>query len=588
MIRRALRPMACLLLLAAGLLPAACNHPLRETREERLRDRMLATHRSYLESVAGGPLVEVDRPPSEVEQKLSPERRQELEAMSGVDAYENEPLDLGPNLLGESDGQTIYLPLEQAIRTAVRNNLTGQQARLVPAIDRTRITDAQSQFDAVFFADLNLNITDTPQPAAQIGLDAFGTVQDETRSVRTGIRKALTTGGQIQVDTGQSRRFRDPSFFNTNVWRETDVTVSLQQPLLRGFGQGVNYAQVELARNARDQSLADLKDQFIQIAANTEDAYWQLVFARHQLKIFSRLLDRTIEDRDRLTERREFDVSPVQLTEANSFVELRRADVIRARQRVRSASDRLKTLLFSRDLPVTGEALIVPTDRPADTPVAFNLYDAVRTALQERPELRQALSQIDDASIRQRVADNLRLPQADLTATVRYRGVGDDLGEANDLVTDGRFIDYVLGLSIEQPLGNRQAEARHRQRLLERQAAVINYQQQAQQVVLEVKEALRNLQAAHEIIGSSRAARLSAADNLRAIEEQERAGAALTPEFLLDLKLDTQSRLANAEIQESQALTDYHTAITDLYEAMGTLLRRNGISFEEQALAGGS
>ena len=52
---------------------------------------------------------------------------------------------------------------------------------------------------------------------------------------------------------------------------------------------------------------------------------------------------------------------------------------------------------------------------------------------------------------------------------------------------------------------------------------------------------------------------------------------ALTPEFLLDQKLNTQQRLADAEVQEVRALSDYATAIAQLYQVTGTLLDRNGI-----------
>jgi outer membrane protein len=98
-------------------------------------------------------------------------------------------------------------------------------------------------------------------------------------------------------------------------------------------------------------------------------------------------------------------------------------------------------------------------------------------------------------------------------------------------------------------------------------------------VVLEVKVALRNVQTSYELIGATRAARRAAADSLRAIEVQEASGVALTPQFLINQKLSTQERLANAEVQEAQALTDYHNSIAVLYQSVGTLLERNNIEF---------
>ena len=129
------------------------------------------------------------------------------------------------------------------------------------------------------------------------------------------------------------------------------------------------------------------------------------------------------------------------------------------------------------------------------------------------------------------------------------------------------------------------APANHVPFFFTRKQSVVAYQALAQTTVLEVKNALRELLTSYELIGATRSARLSAADALRAIEEQEAAGVALTPEFLLDLKLRAQERLADAETQEVQSLINYNNAISALYQQMGTLLHRDGIVFENYVTA---
>jgi len=47
----------------------------------------------------------------------------------------------------------------------------------------------------------------------------------------------------------------------------------------------------------------------------------------------------------------------------------------------------------------------------------------------------------------------------------------------------------------------------------------------------------------------------------------------------LTLELAQQETLANAEIAEAAALTNYNKALVDLYAAMGTILQRNRIDF---------
>ena len=493
------------------------------------------------------------------------------------------------DLLGQPTVDTIKISLPRAVELAVAHNIDLATARLTPAISRQQVRQADAVFDATLFAGADLSNLDTPGVAGGGIPGLTGDRQSEALVLNTGIRKVLEdTGGQIQLQTTFTRNDDNPSLQGVAPFYDADVLLTLQQPLLRNFGRKIATSQVTLARSAQDAAVENLRSSTINLVDSVVQAYWNLLFARQQLLIQSKLLERTIHDRDRIKERLDFDVSKVRFTEANSFVELRRSDVIRARQQWRSASDRLKRLLNAPELPLADEALLVAADEPLDEPLTFSLLDAVTTALQHRPDLRAAVLSIDDTLVRQRVADNAKLPQLDLVASVGLGGVStDDEGDAYDHLGEADYIDYIFGLDFEYPLGNRAAGALSKQRTLERRQATLDYQRLAQDVVLEVKDALRDIVTQYELIGAARAARRAAADNLRAIQAQEDAGVALTPEFLLDLKLSAQQRLADAETQEAQALAAYMTAISELYRAQGTLLQHLGITFDDPTADGG-
>jgi outer membrane protein len=560
---------------------SGCAKPLLSESQDVLRRQLIESHRAYLQATAAGPVIQMDRRPSEVEEELVREGRiSELDEMSGPGAYVDLQIDLGSDLMGRDDTARVAMTLKQAIQLAVQNNLDLQVARMRPAIADTQLTQAQAAFDAVLYSNFEWTNLDTPNPGGVIpGLSSDR--RENTWNLATGIRKPLTTGGVVFAQTGLRRIDEDPSVFAVRKFYRPDVTLGLEQPLLRNFGTDVNRSEINIARNAAAAERENLRDALLQTALNAETAYWTLVFTRQQLLVQLRLLDRTIADRDKLVSRRDFDAAPVQITEASSFVELRRSDVLRARQAVRTASDNLKRLIQSEDLPVAGEELIIPADRPADASLSYSLLDAVTTALQNRPELKVALLAIDDASIRQRVADNQRLPVLNLAFNTRFSGVGEDLGDAYDQLSDVNYIDYILGFEFEQPIGNRAAEAAFRQRQLERRSAVLDYQRQARDVVFEIKDTLRQLMTTYELIGATRAARRAAADNLRAIQAQEDVGVELNPSFI-NLKLQSQERLASAEIQEAQALVDYNIAVANFYRTTGMLLQRNNILISDQ------
>jgi outer membrane protein len=228
---------------------------------------------------------------------------------------------------------------------------------------------------------------------------------------------------------------------------------------------------------------------------------------------------------------------------------------------------------------VGSEALLHPTDSFVASAVSYNLRQTIVTALDQRPEIEQASLAIDDASIAQMVADNARLPLLDLSAQIAYFGMDEDSGDSYGNLLDAEFIDYILGLRFEYPLGNRAAEAGYRQARLQRSQTLLGYRQAVQNVVLDVKSALRDVVTNFELIQATRSNRIAQAENLRALLVEEETLAGLTPEFL-NLKFQRQERLAFARQEELLALANFDQSVALLYKAMGTGLTMRDIDIE--------
>ncbi|MFN0011325.1 MAG: TolC family protein [Phycisphaerales bacterium] len=522
---------------------------------------------------------------------------QELERKSGPGSYPPPGLpdlvpvgrvsetgvQFGSSLVG-GEQQAVSVNLQRAVLTAVSNNLSVQFARLSPAIDEARLLAAQAAFDWLFFTNFTWNSIDAESVSTQQipGLTPARTFDErQVMSTQVGLRKALTTGGSFTVQ--QSFDYSDNGVGGLVAVPDpavsSDTIVQIDQPLLRGFGSDVALAQVRIAANSERDKIAQLKAQLLTTITDTETAYWDLVQAYGNLQISKRLLDRGIEVREVLRDRREFDTNPSQYSNAVAAVESRRGDVIRAENTVRSASDQLKNLLNDPELTIGSEILILPVDVPIDAPVRFSLLDSIQTGLANRPEVSRALLAIDDTSIRQRLADNARLPRLDLRAQIRLSGLAESADRALSQELEGELITYLVGLQFEQPVGNRAAEAGFRQRRLEKMQSVTVYRDVVQRIVLDVKNALRDVVTSYQLIEQNRAFRFAAAEDLRTTEVREKTLQALSPEFL-DLKLRKQEALARAELQELGSLTAYNTSIARLAGAMGNALERNRIKFD--------
>ncbi len=492
----------------------------------------------------------------------------------------------GSSLLG-GEQQAVSVSMQRAVLTAVGNNLAVQFARLSPAVDESRLLAAQAAFDWLFFTNFSWNSIDTESISSEqvAGVRPARTFdQRQVLTTQAGLRRSLTTGGALTIQ--QSLDYSDnalkPLSAVPDPAYQSETTVQLDQPLLRGFGSDAVLAQVRIAANAERDRIAQLKAQLISTITDTETSYWALVQAYGNLQIAKRLLDRGIEVREVLRDRREFDTNPSQYSNAVAAVESRRGDVIRAENAVRAASDRLKNLINDPELTVGSEVLVLPVDRAVDAPVRYSLLDSIQAGLANRPEVQRALLGIDDSSIRQRLADNARLPRLDLRAQVRFSALQDSTDRAVSKELEAELVSYLVGVQFEQPVGNRAAEAGYRQRRLEKMQAVTVYRDVVQRVVLDIKNALRDVATNYQLIEQARAFRLAAAEDLRTTEVRERTMQALSPEFL-DLKLRKQEAVGRAEVQELTALTDYNTAMARLASAMGNTLERNRIKFDVSA-----
>jgi outer membrane protein TolC len=492
--------------------------------------------------------------------------------------------------LGVNEG-VLRMPLREIMQRAVANNLDVKVAGYDPAIDETRITEAEARFDPTFFTNFQYGVDRILAPTPD-----NPTVSTEEETVfrtytfQTGVRQELESGGRVEARVEPRHTKRQPGFpadFTTgeeapNPFWTTDLTLQITQPLLRDFGGDVNRARIVINRNNQKISLLEFRNTLEKNVADLERAYWQLMQAEGEVKIAEELLNRTLSTGQILEARRDQDVGRVQMSQTTSSIENRRTILIRARARVRDLSDQIKRLMNDPDLPVTSGVLILPADAPIEQQIRFNLEDQINTAMENRAELGQQQLRSDNAATAALVAENNLLPQLNFVGNVGTTGLGGSFGDAFE-DSDFDHLEYAAGVQLEIPIGNRAARAIWKRAQLQRLQAIAQYRALIEQVALDVKTAIRETNTTWEEIAGTRQARFAAADALDAVEERERASEALTPEFV-NRKLDLQQQLAEAQRQEVQAQANYQIALARLEQSKGTLLRYSNIILEEAPL----
>jgi outer membrane protein len=561
---------------------AGCSSsPLAERSEQDLRDSVVQAIRQELRDAEQNPQQRfTEREEYSRQLPIEEQFLEEGRAMAGPASYSPEDSRIEKDLLGRRP-DVVHISLEHAIRTAVDKNLAIQFARLEPAIAEAQVVQAEAAFDWVFTSNLTWSNLDRVSPGQSTGGFNATRTEQQSNSVSStsGLRRALTTGGQLSVE--QQLVYTDADSptqtFTPNPATSLSLTATLDQPLLRNFGSDVSLAQVRINRNLERTAIAQLRVDLNQLVHNVETAYWDVYQSQRNLMILRRLLDRGVEVSRQLEIRKQqgLDVDQAQLSDAVARVQARRSNVVTAEIALRRNSDRLKQLINDPNLSVGSEVMLIPADVPVDETVQYSLLDSITTAVAQRPEVLQSILAIDNSSIQQIVANNRRLPQLDLRTQLGLNGLDDDLSVYGETL-EGNFVDYVVGLVFEQPIGNREAEAVARQRRLERNQAVISYRNTVQNIVREVKDALDSVRLNYTLVDQTAAARISAAESLRSLEVQLDFIQGRTA-LQLDQLLTRQERVANAEQTEIQALSDFNRSVSDLYRATGTILTRNRV-----------
>ncbi len=460
------------------------------------------------------------------------------------------------------------LTLPEAIQRAMSNSYVVAGQSYAPAIESTRVVEAEAVFDAVFFANANFNDQNSP---------AFTDLQAGNSSVRQfdgGIRKLLPTGAAVTTGLRIIRQARDLEFDAQNPTYFTQWNATINQPLLRGFGIDVNRAGIVVAQNNRKISEYTFERDLRDFLVSVERGYWELVAARRSVVISARLIAEFQRKYDALYARKDFDVTKAELTDAKSRLDAQIADYVQVRNSVFDSEDNLKNLLNDPELNIVDQVEILVTEFPTAEPIIIDRLAELQTGLDRRSEIAEAELAISTARVILGQSKNQALPRFDAVFTYTFDALGVSYHDAWQNLGDIDFHSWTVGLQFEWPIGNRGARSAIRRARLEHDRAVMFLKSQIEQIILDVEIAIRDLYTSYERIGADLQSVKSQIEQVRALEERAETQ---NPDQL-NRELNARSQLGAARQQLLQSLITYNFAIAGLERAKGTLLEYNNVS----------
>jgi outer membrane protein TolC len=472
--------------------------------------------------------------------------------------------------------EALPLSLKECITLALERNFDIIIEGFNPKIRAADVGNEQAEFDPTTFAGFSYS-----GGKEQVDDIPLRWPPDRTAKVRVstplvGIEQRLQLGTRLGLqlsqqhirsnETGSATRFIEPS-------DELRTNLTFVQPVLRNFGFDANRARIRIAETNQEISEHSLKDRVIRVVTFVQELYWNLVFSLQELEV-RRLSLKLAQDLLAQTRVQVAVGTQPQLSilESEAGMATREEAVIVAENNVRNVEDRLKELLSFFADRQRGAVAIVPTDAPLFAIEEIDLEKALEAAFEHRPDYYQAKLEIESRALNERFTRNQLLPTVDLEGRVGLNGLDDNFGDAFNNFTSGNWVQYRVGFAFRYPLGNQAARSRFARARLEVDQAKAILERTEQRILVEVREAVRNVETNIKRVSVTRGARELAQKKLEAEEKKLAVGLSSVREVLR-----FQDDLSLEQSREIRALTDYNISLSNLDRAKGTTLERLNI-----------
>ncbi len=474
------------------------------------------------------------------------------------------------------DSKPANQPLDDLLARALVRSSQIKVFGDLPLIRETGIQEARGEFDTHLFVDTAYEYIDEPVDTT-LRTGGPKRFKQWQHRLEAGLRKKLYTGADVTLSQWLARTSNNSVYFDPDHQASAVLSLTVVQPLLRLGGVKYNRSLIRIAKLdseiARNEFIRQAESHLLQIAR----AYWNLYLSRALCVQKRKLLQDTAAVAAKL-EKRQDEATKGDLMHAKAVLGKRRAELVRAEMAVKNTEDRIKALINDPSLLPSASTELVPVNAPSLRELKVDMKQAAAAALENRPEIQQAFLQLKTAAIRKNMSKNELLPQLDLILRTSIAGM-DKAGRITD-GWDNMWRDahpgFLVGLRFDYPLENNAAKARLRRRRIEIRQQLAQIQTTVDTVLLEVKISAREVATSYRELRTRYESLLAAQEDLRILQKrwESNLGAGTKPAIgYLQLLMDSQDRLAEAQETFARDLAIYNFATLNLQRAQGTLLK---------------
>lgn len=469
---------------------------------------------------------------------------------------------------------TLKIGLVDCIAYALKNNSEIKIERMEPKLKENDVKIARADFEPAAAFDYNLR-DNTKLSSSSLSGANVSKYRDMDFSA--GVSGKLITGTEYNFEFINEKYGSNSSYQPINPYYSTEPVITLTQPLFRGFGAVVNNADISIAKNNQAQSQESFKNTVIDTISAAKSAYYTYMYYLENYAIVQTALSRA-ENLFEINKARYEKglLSSLDLLESETAVAQGQKVLIAAESNLKKSEDDLKFVTNLVDDPQGWNAKIELIDlQPVFKEEKINLLESLQNAFSNRPDYSSARFDLKNRDIKIVTAKNSLLPTIDLITSFGINGLGKDYTGALEKA-DIDYKDWSVGFKVSVPWGGSE-RAKLEQRKLEKAQALLALRRLEQNIILEVRDKIRQVDIQSRQVKTAKIARETEEKNYEAQKQRYSAGEVSTHDIV-----DYQEKLAQAELDYVKALIDYNIALINLDKSEGITLAKNNVKLEEK------
>lgn len=239
--------------------------------------------------------------------------------------------------------------------------------------------------------------------------------------------QSFTTGTGYSVSFASQRSYQNSNQLFLNPQVASDVSIGMQQELLRGSRRSVNRATMVIGENSLRFADANYKDQVTTVVAEAITQYWTLSAAGRQIEVAEQAeqqAQKTLDDTNALIQYGK--VPAANRITAETGLSTASTAVLQAKTDYAKAASKLKLFLVKQWSPNIITARVVTTQTlpmPQQTTPLPELKDMVTRAVSFSPKLAEDRINVSNNDLAVKVRKDTLLPSLTLFASYTSSGV---------------------------------------------------------------------------------------------------------------------------------------------------------------------